>query len=343
MSERISRAIIFKICGSLALICILSEIFLRLIGISPANAHHFSSTPLPFFIPDSVTGWKTRPGSYSLYRFDSKDVFTAEINRHGNRLTSYGIEDAQLPSIHIYGCEFTFGFSIPDTATSGFKLQKLIPEYKIENKASISYGLTQMYLSLQESLASGDTPKIAIFNYGSFQDMRTPLHKRWSAICKSSVTEGEDISKFKTMRYPYFELINDSLQLKYEPLAEITGNWPLTNKSSFWQCLNSVFYLVQDLPQSDRFHTIAKRTALQMMQYCRLNHITPVFATVTPESTDILEYLGSYGFYTLNYNISIKDSRYNCSPMDPAHPNGLAHTIYAQKLDEFLKQKNLLQ
>ena len=283
------------------------------------------------------------PGKYTLSKFGTADIFEVTIDKNSCRTNSTDTFIAPHREIQIYGCEFTFGFSIPDSATCGSRLQALLPEYKITNKAVISYGLTQMYLSLQESLRRGDTPQIAVFNYGEFQDMRTPIHQRWSAICRFSVTEGEDISKFKEISYPYFELKNDTLNLCNVSLEQLAGNWPLTDKLATLQCLNSVYYMLHDLTQTGYLHRIAQKTALAIMEYCRANHITPVFATVTPEATDIPDYLSAKGFLALNYGISIKDNRYNCGKIDPGHPNGSAHTVYANKLYGLLLDKKLIK
>ena len=327
----------------IAILALACEVSLRLLGITPANAHHFVTRPKPFFVRDSLTGWSMKPGKFSLSKLGTDDIFEATIDANGNRNSGPDTCSTRRPEIQVYGCEFTFGFSIPDSASCCYKLQTLLPQYKISNKAVISYGLTQMFLSLQESLQHGDTPQIAVFNYGSFQDMRTPLHHRWSAICRYTVTQGDDISEFQEISYPYFDLNNDTLALRHTPLEQLSGNWPLTDKFATLQCLNSVFYMLHDLTQTGYLHRIAQKTSLAIMEYCRANHITPVFATVTPEAADILDSWSAQGFITLNYGISIKDSRYNGGKIDPGHPNSAAHTLYANKLYQLLLEKKLIK
>jgi len=323
---------------------------MRLYGDPPEPHVHLSVHPHDFFKIDSVVGWKVNKGRFTISIYDTTKLFLSTVNSAGNRITSDSDTTGTLkrgPRIDIYGCSYTFGFSVADSCTSSYKLQQMLPDVQVINKGVPGYGLAQMFLLLKQSIAEGDTPTIAVFNYGALHDVRTPLNKDWISFFGYTITEGYS-SVFKKMRYPYMEYRNDSLQLAYSPFDKWTKDWPFRKRSYLINYLNTFyFYYFFDSRSKDYLHLISRKTAFEIMNYCKLNHITPIFANVFPDQgKDILDSLAAKGFYTLNYGIKVYDddmpNKYNCGTIDPDHPNCLAHSIYAQKLYDLIRTKKLL-
>jgi hypothetical protein len=251
---------------------------------------------------------------------------------------------SNLPVIQLYGCSCTFGFSVPDSLTQGYQLQNRLPNFRVENKGVPGYGLTQMFLLLKETVANGDTPRIAIFNYGDFHDFRVPLSKTWSNQIRWSVEQGS--GGFEDMSLPYYSYENGALQLNRTPFAKLPGFWPLANRSSFVLMLNIIYDLKYDDKIHSDLHKIAHSTAIEMVKFCHANHITPIFASIVNSSdnlrtNDIYKDLENRGDVTLNYGIDFAESKYNCGPFDKGHPNVLAHHIYAEKLYQLIISKGL--
>lgn len=330
-----------KMAISGAIFFVFGEIVCRLLGYS-GHEYQIKATPTNVFEKDDDVAWKLNPGRYHFSVRTDSNLFDATINNERNRITSLKDDETTMnerrPVVQVYGCSYTFGFSVSDTATSCFKLQTMLPGFKIENKGVPGYGLTQMFLALKKSLVAKDTPVIAVFNYGDFQDMRTPLHKGFTSLLVKAITGGYS-KRFKEMRYPYMTYADDSLTLNYCPLNELSRFWPLHKYSAFVALVNDVFYYQHDKKNTDYLKLISQKTAIHIMQYCQSNHIIPIFATVTPESKDIIELVARKGYYTINYGIKVNDYNikkentiYNCGPADPDHPSGLSHTIYAQKI-----------
>lgn len=216
----------------------------------------------------------------------------------------------------------------------------MLPNYNIENRGVPGYGLTQMYLKLQRTLIEKDTPVIAVFNYGNFQDKRTANHNFCSALIVKAITNGYS-KRFKNISYPYMNYKNDSLTLHYCPVNQLPKFWPFYKHSVLISLLNNVYFNSMDNKNTTYLSLISKMTALKIAQYCQLNHIIPIFASVTPESIEILEFLHQNGYFVINYGIKIdnemtQSSIYNCGPLDSGHPSALAHTIYAKKLFKFI-------
>lgn len=340
----------------LIFVCI--EIFLRILGFHTGFEYFLRVSPRNIFKEDKTTGWKLNEGDYIFAVHDSSNIFKAKINKNESRISTPDIADTAYskdkPSIHIYGCSFTFGFSVADSETSSYILQQFLPDYRVVNKGVPGYGLTQMYLSLQESLIKCDTPKIVIFNYGKFHDERTVLHRGCSSLIVKAISNGSS-NGLKNMKYPYIYMDNnkskDSIVLEYCAIKNLPKFWSFHNKSVLIGLLNNLYDDYHDKRIEDQLHLISEKTALEMMIFCKQNGIIPIFATVTPESTDILSNLNNRGFLTLNYGINIDNiingkpqpGKYNCGITDPWHPNSIAHRIYAEKLYTFFNETKILK
>ena len=346
-SKKITRSIVFFLIFFMAL-----EVLSRVIGVTTAVEDIPKITPKNLYTSDSVVGWKNSPGSYQVYTND--DVFfECNINNDGNRTAGPQSTAAYQKSIHVYGCSYIFGYSLADTATSCYKLQQMLPHIEVVNKGVPAYGLAQMYLSLKQSLAYKDTPNVAIFNYADFLDLRRPTHKQWGNMIRQFVTQNKD-SLIKNMRYPYFDYTGDSLHEKYCEFDELPSIWSLSDYSAFVHFVNAVYFFISDGSKASYNHLVSKMTALAMMEYCHKNGIVPIFATITndndqntysqdaPPTNDIPILLRKEKYHTLDYGIDINESRYNCSPNDPGHPNGLAHSIFANKTYDFLVANKLV-
>jgi hypothetical protein len=320
------------------------EIICRMMGLTPGFEYYMSVRPHNVFESDSILAWKLKEGDYLFSVYDSSNTFPATVNTKRNRITYVNktniVNDVTKPTVHVYGCSYTFGLSVSDTQTACYKLQHQLQNYNVENKGVPGYGLTQMYLLLQKSLMERDTPEIAVFNYGSFHNERTALHKNGSAMILKAITNSYS-SSFKNMMYPYMEIINDSLILNYSSIKNMPRYWPLHKHSSFIALLNDNYFYYFDKKNESYLDLISMKTALKIMQFCESNHIIPVFASVTPESTQILDLLDMNGYFTLNYGITVGNDQnrptiYNCGRLDPAHPSEYTHSLYAQKLYHFI-------
>jgi hypothetical protein len=330
---------------TLFLAVVAAELLFKLNLLGPRVKYHLTVQPHDLFKTDSLLGWKLNTGKYTLCVWDTANNFIVTIDSLGNRLTSSPGSNTQKECIQVYGCSFTFGFSVNDSATSCYKLQQMMPDARVENKGVPAYGLAQMLLSLQQALKTGDTPSIAIFNYAVFHDVRTPLNKNWSARTVRAITEGYN-PRFKDMNYPYLDFTGDSMEWHYCAERDLSRDWPGSDELALIKLVNVAIYGVHDKLVDRHLHQVSVKTALAIAQYCRTNHIIPVFASLTPGPNEVFDSLAVHGFYTLDYGITVwnhyQPNQYNCAPLDPEHPNGRAHSIYAKKLFDFIKANGLL-
>lgn len=336
------------------------EVLLRCAGVKAQKA---DDHVLHLFKSDSILGWRLRTGQWDTDTSDPKRNFHITINAHGKRISA---PDDTLaadgrPEIQVYGCSYTFGWSVSDSSVACYKLQNKLPQYRVVNKGVPVYGLAQMYLSLVHSVETGDTPRIAVFNYANFHDQRTPLDPAWSDGLSYWLSLG-DSSEYKNAGYPYFLSYGDTLKLAYCPLGGISPCQSLIAQYRLKTPLESscmgatktfLYFMAGSLFRSEEYtpdylHRVSSQTARSMMQYCIARHIIPVFATMSQSEmgrktgSDIPELLAARGYDTLNYGIDIADRKYNCAPADPRHPSALAHTIFAERLFHFLDSTRLI-
>ena len=344
---RLLPKILLTVTVSIISLLILAEIALRIFGIKP----DLGSESNNFFVSDSLLGWKNSiQNNYQFYNRDRSYSWTVSTDSSGNRITSEYDTSCKdyRPSIQIYGCSFTFGSSVNDSATATYKLQSMLPKYKVENKGVCAYGLTQMYLSLQKSVANGDTPKIAILNYAGFQDMRTPLSKEWGIMLWCGYKPNGQFSQFGQMSLPYYDEENGVLTLKRCAFKDLRTSWPLVAKSSVMYVLFTLYAKWHDDRLADSFHHISLQLLLQIMQYCQAHHIIPVMGNFIFNHPDMVvvpndmpDSISHHGYHVVDYGINVADSVWNCHPYDRGHPNSMAHTLFANKLFHYLTDKNL--
>lgn len=333
-----------KIAGIAIIIAFLvAEIVLRTLGFGAPVDIMFSIKPKSLFQAHEVLGWKPQEGEYDIKLFHEENYFKAKLNKYGERVSSDIPLDRNRKSIDVYGCSCTFGLSIPDSLTQCYQLQKMISTHTVNNKGVPGYGLTQMYLSLKESVLMGDTPTIAIFNYAGFHDVRTFENIQWGNMLYDGISQ-DRAEEFYAISYPSYYLEEDELKLKYTPFASLSTQ-------SFWNSNSVVIKMAQDIfNMRHDWNTIphlqktSQAIEAEIFQYCLQIGIIPVFGVMTnnkmfPFETTLAKEVQDV---SLKYSIDFGNNQYNCSPYDNTHPNGLAHKIFAQEMYSYLLARGLI-
>ena len=195
-----------------------------------------------------------------------------------------------------------------------------------------------MYLSLKREVAEGCVPKIAVFNYATFQDTRTPLYKKWIRGFKTAAVQNSPNITSK-LQYPYAEAdTNDSLLIQHMSWDQLPSYFVFSQYSSIITLLNSFFDESNENEYKIYCQHLSVLTAKRILTFCAANHITCVFTGMDISATQLFDKLPSQTL-TLPFNVDVNDTAYNCAPIDAYHPNIIAHKLYAQKLEAFLKSR----
>lgn len=305
-------------------------------------------SPKPLFKPNSSLGWELNPGKYSISINDISTTVTAIIDSQKIRKTlffnSKTSDDTKV--LQLYGCSCTFGYSVEDSSTQASQLQKLLPNYKIENLGVPAYGLAQMFEYLKQNVKEGNKPDVAVINYSTFHDKRTPLHKQWSSQLWWATTQGNK-KDYKDLSYPYFIVDKNELVYKSKEFNKLSKNWSLSDKSAFINRMNFLYFKYHDSKLESILKDISIKTAVEIMEYCLDNNIIPIFAflvnsdDVEPDF-EIIEILKLKNYNVLNYELDYGQPGYNNCPYDCGHPSALAYKLFAENLYHYMINKGVL-
>lgn len=201
------------ITGVLLVLIGVGELTARLMGHRPWREPHQRISIRPhgsLYQPDSLLGYRGRPGSFELLLQDSLR-FTVTHNAEGWRQGD-SLPDS-LPQIWVLGCSFTHGFGVSDPDPYPARLQALLPAFHVRNFGMDGYGTLHNWLTLATLLTRGERPHTVILGYGAFHDQRNTANRYWrKALHGQQIAEG--------LRYPYIRLDEqDSLHIHYEHLA----------------------------------------------------------------------------------------------------------------------------
>jgi lysophospholipase L1-like esterase len=165
-----------------------------------------------FFQPDSLLGYKGRPGRFELLLKDSLS-FVVTHDEAGWRLSSDSADQQQKPEIWIFGCSFSHGYGVNDAEAYPWLLQTELPRHRVCNFAMDGYGTLHSYLQLKDLLSRRQPPALVILAYGAFHDQRNTANRYWQkALHGQEIAEG--------ISYPFVRLDeNDSLNIRHDQLS----------------------------------------------------------------------------------------------------------------------------
>ncbi len=220
----------------------------------------------------------------------------------------------------------------------------MLPNYHVQNKGVPGYGLVQMYLALKSEVEKGNKPKLAVFNYASFQDERTPLSRHWIENFRYAVVQSGSATN-AGMVYPYGTIkegTTDSLIIGYCHWNDWSKDFLFRDKSAFINLCNTSYTTWHDHKNEALFRTISELTAFKIIAYCKQNGIAVVFAGMTNDTKFLLDKIASKGNHTLLFMVDVMEPGFNCAPLDPGHPNARAHREYAREVYAYITSAKLI-
>lgn len=264
-----------------------------------------------FFKDDLTVGFKCNPGQY-LIKIGTKEnflPFDVTINEDGWRATGNYDKPVKGKEIWMFGCSYTFGWSISDNETYPWLLQeKLQDSYNVYNYAGNGYGnvhgLNQLKFLLKEGKRDELTGVIAVFNYNRFH-------------LKRNVAAYSHLASFSNIK---------GLVIHY-PKAY------LDEKEQLHISVNPFFLKPAPDPDDSYMEKVTRLIFDDIYNICMENDIVPVVVYQQEEANDtVIEYCRNKGFYIIDITVdNIGNSKYNNKPYD-IHPNASAHAIYFDKI-----------
>lgn len=287
------------------------------------------------FTPHPRLGYAHLPGDYLITLGDGFQ-FRVSNDEAGLRRTCPKGAEAQhgeRGEIWILGCSFTFGWSINDEETFPWRLQEFLPDYRVMNHGTNGYGTIHGLIQLEDAIAAGEQPEVAVIAYGSFHDDRNTFvrHRRKGVNAWK---------KFGPLIQPY-----GSLDANGELVIEMAGTeyaeWPLQRQSALVHRLERAYNDWES--ERANSHEVSKAIVKRMHELAEANGIELVLLGMvrTPETTDMVEYAKSLGMQTADVSLHLRKNKHLRNLPHDGHPNGAANELFATKIAGFLKQRVL--
>jgi hypothetical protein len=318
-----------------AFIIITSEIILRVKGFKPwrkAVAHLTVRPGGKLYAKNSTLGYVPIPGEFTItlpdgYQFRATHL--PDTHRITHPLSTYD-RGRQKEGIWIFGCSFTYGWSLNDQETFPWILQERFPEYEFVNFGVGGYGTVQSLLQLREALAKGQVPKMVILVFGNFHDERNILARSWQK-------EFAPYNKLGTLEYPYARLDQNGKLNYYMGKVEFR-EFPFMQYSALANFAEIIYEKLQN--HYRRIDEVTKDLLLEFANTAIKRKILVVIADICHYKDPYLSFAQENGFKAVDISVDPKIKSNTNYPHDN-HPSASANRQYAHKLETFLRNEAL--
>ena len=127
---------------------------------------------------DPTIGYRLKPGRFTVTMADGFPVQTTHLPTH-ERATSGTDQPSGRAEIWIFGCSYTYGWSVNDGETFPWLTQQALPSFRVRNFGVPGYGDLQGLQRFREELTQGVNPKMVVLVYAAFHDERNAGLRRW--------------------------------------------------------------------------------------------------------------------------------------------------------------------
>lgn len=323
---------------STCFILLLLEAILRLFGegVYHSQPYNITSYPKPALIGHHRLGFALSPGHFDI-TLNHKLQFSANHTPDSNRVTKLASKTSKAKEIWIYGCSFTYGWGLDDTASFPFKVQKALPQFNILNKGVPGHGTVQHLMRLGRELRTAKRkPRLVVLCYGSFHDDRSVLSHQQRRFYKRAMFSDKTNRDFTHIRLPFIAL-SDPQTINFESIANLYAPWSVSRKSALMNFVETKW-----LGMKDRYSDM-EMASLHLIS--EMNDIAEdagieflVAGILQNEKTEeMLGMLTDEQIDNLDISVNTLDPSYTLAPYDD-HPNSKATQGYKNTLVEFVRK-----
>jgi len=310
----------------LAMMVIL-EIILRLTKEPPWRPDLVSFRAEPggkLYEDDPILGFRLKAGRYDLFMADGTRVSTTHLPGH-ERATRQAGAETERPEIWIFGCSYTYGWSVPDEETYPWLVQNALPRFHIRNLGIPGYNNVQSLLWMRQKIQNGDRPQVVVLAYASFHDERNAGLRRWQKTLIRSRDGGLGPQAQPNARLG----ANGQLRLSEKPenLWEIPG-------MRIFSIPNSVEKRWAKI-EANAVSTveISRKVIAQIAAEAEAAGATFLLAGMENDAktSQMLEQWRAQGGRAVDVSVDLNEPGFRNFPHD-SHPGPKAHHVFAQKL-----------
>ena len=317
------------------LFSILTECILVGLGQRPYSSQEKNEIILKsgkqFFQQDDILGYKHCSGKFDielkkgLYNFSATHKNTLRITSDLNAL-----EYVNKDEIWIFGCSFTYGWSLNDEATFSWDLQKRLKQYKVVNWGVSGYGTLQFYLQLKAALKSNKKPTIVIVNHGDFHHERNINSYNY----KRSISKWNNFEKIKR---PYLvSCSRDTPKIKY--VRNEYCPWNLSTKYAMMKNIQFGCERILDGIKHKKSLRITASLLDSINDLCKENNIELIITNVGLKKEFIRKYSAENDIAYLDISVDYTNPEFNNLPYDN-HPNVKANQVYSDKIYKYISSR----
>ncbi|MEG4634017.1 SGNH/GDSL hydrolase family protein [Microcoleus sp. AR_TQ3_B6] len=308
-----------------------AEIVLRVLGYKPWQIENVDVAVEPkgnFFTKDSELGYKHLPGKFKVTLNGNYSFNATHLNnslRITHPLNTYN-QSSKKPEIWIFGCSFTYGWSLNDSETYPWLLQEKLPKYEIVNFGVNGYGTLHSLIQFKEALKQGNQPKIAVIAYARFHNPRNTL-------LRSTRKHVVPWNKLGIVFHPDARL-NGENNFTYSMAKIEYHEFPLMRVSALSHFSEVIYNKFEQ--KLYRSHEVSKAIIEEFNRVAEAKGVKLVVVGISSNSTKMLQELSQEGIATADISVDLKIPANNNWPHD-VHPSAVANRQYAEKLEGFLQ------
>ncbi len=322
----------------LVMLLLITEVTFRSLGYSPYKHQLITDIEVnpgdKFFQRDSLLGYKHLVGEYNV-TIKNKLAFTTTHGANTLRITSPQTDTIDLtkPEIWIFGCSFTYGWSINDAETYAWRLQSQLPDYRVINWGVGGYGTIHFLYQLENALKSLKKPKLVIVNHADF-------HFERNVFSYNRQFNTSQYSSLGRLNQPYANLSDSGGLIPKRSKGEYVP-WNLSKISAMVFFTERRYENFLDGGLHSESREIARLIFDRIVNLCNDNDVKLLITNVGQNEKFIKNYSFKNEIPYVDISVNVEDNKYNNQPNDK-HPNAEANRVYAEKLYTYLSQ-NLLE
>lgn len=283
---------------------------------------------------DSIMGWRYTPGDYQTSApDDSSRLLQITIDANGTRATKATPAPESSPRLLLVGGSFTFGEGLSNDEAFGWKLQKQLPRWDVQNKAVGGYGTYQSLLRAESTLSESNPPEIVIYGFISHHIKRNIAHSHWLEVLNTNLGKNE-------IKVPYVTLGADEQLMRHAPrgLPAI----PLARYSTLSHMVKRVMtrLMARSREQDDFNATLA--LIKTMHQRCQKQGAI-FYLVVLSDPKELLQqgqaYFEAHGIKVIDCHVPLHEAN---TIKNDGHPNAQVHSKYAECIGQRLRADGLV-
>ncbi|MEX0686550.1 MAG: hypothetical protein WD267_13995 [Balneolales bacterium] len=285
-----------------------------------------------FIRPDPNHGIIHKPGTHKVHL--PGHIFTATHGNDSLRVTQplfshndNGFE-TQKDEIWVFGCSYTYGWSLNDDETFPWLLQKELPDFRVINFGMCGFSTIQSLYQLRHAIKIRKKPKYVILAHSHSHDKRNALTRSWKKIAEPS------LRAFKTLSFPYGKIDGEG-NLVIKKTGMFYKHFPMMKQSALAHFLETKCNRLQEW--LCKTHKITRAVMEEFQKTCEDNGIKMVIGGLdnSISTKNMLIYCKREGISIVDMALEISDSN-NIKLLYAMSASLLANKHFANKLACFI-------